>query len=130
MSEPTRQDTLTNGHAKAPFWRATPDLDVYESGNEYLIVLDVPGASAESVSVQVVGTELFVRAEQAAVAGGSGQGDADQNDIALAAFERQLELPAEVDSNSAVAELRDGILEIRIQKSASARRVKIPVSAN
>jgi HSP20 family protein len=122
MSDVSSEKSLTNGQAKAPFWHATPELDVYESGTEYLIVLDVPGASADSVNVEVIGTDLFVRAEQAP--------SPQHADIALAAFERRLELPSEVDSSSAVAELRDGVLEIRIQKSPTARRVKIPVSAN
>jgi HSP20 family protein len=107
---------------KPPLWQATPELDVYESANEYLIVLNVPGASPESVDVQVLGSELHVRAEQAA--------SAHHRDVALAAFERRFELPSEVDANSASAKLRDGVLEIQIQKSAAARRVQIPVNAN
>lgn len=122
MSELVKNESSTNGHAKAPFWRATPELDVYESATAYAIVLDVPGATPESVNVEVIGTQLFVRAEQAP--------SPERADVALAAFERRLELPSEVDATSAVAELRDGVLEIRIDKSATARRVKIPVSAN
>jgi HSP20 family molecular chaperone IbpA len=72
--------------------------------------------------VQVLGAELHVRAEQARVDG--------MKDVALSAFERHLELPSELDASSATAELRDGILEIRIEKSAAARRVRIPVNAN
>jgi HSP20 family protein len=104
-----------------PAWRATPELDLYESERELLVLLNVPGASPESINVQVIGNELSVRAEQAA---------ASYADVARVAFERRFELPAEVDGNSATAELRDGVLEVRLQKSASARRVKIPVSAN
>jgi HSP20 family protein len=108
--------------AQPPFWHATPELDVYESANEYLVLLNVPGASPESVNVQVVGNELYVRAEQAA--------SPRHKDVVLAAFERRLELPSEVDGNSATARLRDGVLEIQVQKSVAARRVKIPVSTN
>lgn len=122
MSDVTNDKALTNGQTKAPFWHASAEVDVYESGSEYLIVLDVPGASPDSVNVEVIGTDLFVRAQQAP--------SSRHADIALAAFERRLALPSEVDSSSAVAELRDGVLEIRIQKSATARRVKIPVSTN
>jgi HSP20 family protein len=128
------EKTQTNGVAKAPLqhvaWRVTPELDLYESGNEYLIQLDVPGASAESVNVQVVGTRVFVRAEQATSTPASSAEGTEQPPIALAAFERQLDLPSDVDPNSASAELKNGVLEIRIAKSASARRVKIPVNAN
>ena len=105
-----------------PAWRATPELDLYESDTELLVLLNLPGASADSIDVQVVENELRVRAEQAAAAG--------YTDVGRGAFERSFELPAAVDSTSAAAELRDGVLEVRLQKRASARRVKIPVSAN
>ena len=107
---------------EAAFWEATPELDVYESPAEYLVMLDVPGAAAESIDVQVLGTELHVRARQAPAP--------HYTDVALAAFERRLELPSEVDATSASAKLENGVLEIRIQKSAAARRVKIPVNTN
>jgi HSP20 family protein len=136
MSDMQLEKTTTNGIAKSPtanggakarLWNVTPELDLYESGNEYLIQLDVPGASAESVNVQVVGTRVFIRAEQAA---GTAPEANSAAAVALAAFERQLELPGEVDPDSASAELRNGVLEIRIAKSASSRRVKIKVNAN
>jgi HSP20 family protein len=137
MSTTHSDNALTNGAPTAsskpngssskqgsntPVWQVTPELDVFENATHYLIVLDVPGATAESVDVQVMGTELHVRAEQAPAPG--------QADVALAAFERHLELPGEVDASSASAKLRDGVLEINVQKSAAARRVRIPVNAN
>lgn len=136
MSEVQLEKTTSNGvakaplpeggAAKAPLWRVTPELDLYESGDEYLIQLDVPGASADSVDVQVIGTRMLIRAKQAA----PGPEATPAAVVALATFERQLDLPAEVDPDSASAELRHGVLEIRIAKSASSRRVKIKVNAN
>jgi HSP20 family protein len=108
--------------AQSAFWQVTPELDVYENESGYLIQLNVPGATAESVNVQVFGAELHVRAEQAPIEG--------VKDVALSAFERHLELPSELDASSAAAELRDGVLQIRLVKSAAARRVRIPVNAN
>jgi HSP20 family protein len=122
MSETQLDKAQTNGDLKAPLWRLTPDIDVYESDDEFLIQLDVPGASAESVNVQVIGTRVYVRAEQAA--------PREHMEVARAVFERQLELPRGVDVNSASAQLENGVLEIRLSKSASARRVKIAVNAN
>lgn len=108
--------------AKNAFWQVAPELDVYENETGYLIQLNVPGASAESVNVQVIGSELHVRAEQAPVEG--------RNDVVLSAFQRHIELPSDLDAASATAQLRDGVLEVRIEKSAAARRVRIPVNAN
>jgi len=131
MSTIQNDQALTNGAASAEaapapahnaFWQVAPELDVYANESGYLIQLNVPGAAADSVNVQVVGAVLHVRAEQAHVEG--------MKDVALSAFERHLALPSELDASSATAELRDGILQIRIEKSAAARRVRIPVNAN
>lgn len=122
QNEKAPNDGAPEGRSSRPAWRAAPELDLYESDSELLVLLNVPGASPESLEVQVIENELVVRAEQAAAPG--------YTDVARGAFERRFELPAAVDADSAAAELRDGVLEVRLQKRASARRVKIPVSAN
>jgi HSP20 family protein len=111
-----------NGASKVPLWRVTPELDLYESDGEYLLQLDVPGASPEGLNIQLLGTSLQIRAERAPAAQGG--------DVALVSFERTVELPAEVDAESARAQLKNGILEIRISKSSAARRVRIPINSN
>ena len=115
-------DIAPNGASKVPLWRVTPELDLYESDGEYLLQLDVPGASPERLHIQMLGTSLQIRAERAAAAEGG--------DVALLSFERSVELPAEVDPDSARAQLKNGILEIRISKSSAARRVRIPITTN
>lgn len=131
MSTIQKDQASTNGAAaidaapspaQSAFWRVTPELDVYENESGYLIQLNVPGAAAESVNVQVLGARVQVRAEQSPIEG--------VKDVALSAFERHIELPSELDASSATAELRDGVLQLRIEKSAPARRVRIPVNTN
>lgn len=122
IHDASRDGVSSNGASKAPRWHVTPDVDLYESDGEYLIELDVPGASLPSLSVQVLGRALHARAEQAAEEGHAG--------VALAVFERRLELPNDVDPDTASAQLKDGVLQIRVAKAASARRVRIPVSVS
>jgi len=122
MSELSTEHTAKNGAMAPARWRSTPNADVYESGEQYLIQLDVPGVSAESIDVQVLGTTLTIRAEQAK--------GPRESDVAVATFERQLELPSEVEADSAEAKLDKGVLQIRIEKARVARRVKIPVGHN
>ena len=110
------------GSTALPTFRVTPQLDLYESDSEYLLVIDMPGARAESLEVQVTGRELELRAQRAPAPNGT--------DVASTSFERRVELPTDVDASSAAAQLKDGVLEVRISKAASARRVKIPISAN
>jgi HSP20 family molecular chaperone IbpA len=95
---------------------------LHESDGEYLLSFDLPGATVESLSVQIIGRELELRAQRPAPSEGS--------DAVMTSFERRVKLPAEVDANSAVAKLDGGVLEIRIAKAPSARRVKIPIGTN
>lgn len=122
MSETQITNTSSNGAPAPVRWRQAPNVDVYESGEQYLVQLDVPGADASSIDVQVVGTTLHIRAEQAK--------RSFESDGAMVLFERQLELPEEVEPDSASAEFKNGVLEIRITKGCAARRVKIPVGSN
>ena len=46
----------------------------------------------------------------------------------MGAFSRTVPLPASVQGEKATAQLKDGLLEIRIPKSAEARLQEIPVS--
>src|SRR5688500_14004606 len=108
------------GAAELPIWRVTPQCDLYESDGEFLVVIDMPGATVESLSVQIVGTELQLCAQRAPSPQGA--------DVATTTFERSIQLPAEVDADSASANLEAGVLEIRVSKAASSRRVKIPVN--
>jgi HSP20 family protein len=127
MSETQIANTSNNGTsnngAPAPArWRQAPNIDVYESGEQYLVQLDVPGVDASSIDVQVVGTTLRIRAEQTK--------PSFESDSPTVLFERQLELPEEVEPDSASAEFKNGVLEIRITKGRTARRLKIPVASN
>jgi len=121
-SRPETSEIVRNGASKVPLWRVTPELDLYESDAEYLLQLNVPGASAEGLNIQILGTSLQIRAESAPAAQGG--------DVALITFERTVELPVEVDTDSARAQLKHGVLEIRISKSSAARRVRIPITTN
>jgi HSP20 family protein len=122
MSETQIANTTNNGAPAPARWRQAPNVDVYESGEQYLVQLDVPGVDASTIDVQVVGTTLRVRAEQTKAS--------FESDSPMVLFERQLELPEEVEPDSASAQFKNGVLEIRITKGRTARRVKIPVGSN
>jgi HSP20 family protein len=120
MSDMNLEQTKANGASvsKARF-RVTPAADIYENETEFLVHIDVPGVKVDSIDVQALGAELMVRAEQAPAS-------VDAEAI-VSAFERVVQLPGEVDASTASAHVDNGVLEIRVQKSASARRTRIPV---
>jgi HSP20 family protein len=118
----SQQDNSSAGAPQraAPAWRLAPDCDLYESNDEYLLVIDMPGASPESLSVELTGNQLAIRAQRAPSVEGT--------DVASISFERRIELPASVDGNSTSAQLQGGVLRVQIAKAAFARRVKIPIA--
>lgn len=122
LDQASSHATAMNGAAKVPLWRVTPELDLYESDDEYLLQLDLPGASPERLNIQTLGNTLQIRAEETPAAHGA--------DVARTVYDRIVNLPADVDADSASAQLRNGILEIRIAKGAAARRVRVPVRGN
>lgn len=123
---PSSSAQASNGHRSAPTWRITPQCDLYESDGAYLLVVDMPGANPDSLSVELTGNELAIRAQRSPSSAGSSAG----SDVATTTFERHIELPAEVDGGSTSAQLQGGVLRVEIAKAASARRVKIPVATN
>jgi HSP20 family protein len=120
MSDMNLEQTKSNGASvsKARF-RVTPAADIYENETEFLVHIDVPGVKIDSIDVQALGAELTVRAEQTPAS-------VDAEAI-VSAFERVVQLPGEVDATTASAHVENGVLEIKVQKSASARRMRIPV---
>jgi HSP20 family molecular chaperone IbpA len=119
---PSNAPQASNGHRSAPTWRVTPHCDVYESDSAYLLVIDMPGASPDSLSVELTGNSLAIRAQRSPSSQGA--------DVATTTFERHIELPSDVDGSSTSAKLQGGVLRVEIAKAPSARRVKIPVAAN
>ncbi len=88
-----------------------PALDVLDSDQGMLLVLDVPGVTPEALDVEVEGKQLQVRAPR-----GDGSG-----------FRRDLQLPDDVDADGIEAKLSDGVLRLTLPRRAEAVRRRIEV---
>jgi HSP20 family protein len=104
----------------------TPDIDVVEIEDRYVILVDVPGVARESLSVELDGTRLIVSgirpsrhphgARPKVVERGTGE------------FRREFLLPALVDGNGVTAKLADGVLRIEVPRAATHGPVKVEVA--
>jgi HSP20 family protein len=99
-------------------WQLTPSLDLFENGESYWILMDIPGADASTLSVELIEQKLHVRAEQRPIHGAS-------KDVE---FKREIDLPMEIDADSVVADYENGVLDIKLQKARGSRAVTIPVN--
>lgn len=110
----------------APGTVATPSLDLFESDKEYRIVVDAPGATAPNTHVtwnDVDTLMLHVRRTT------SGAGAPLVCEYSESDWYRELVLPADANGTKATAEVRQGVLMIRVPKRLTLSGKLIPVYA-
>lgn len=113
-------NTATNGRASTVAKRIrdlTPSVDVFENDDEYLLLADMPGATAESVAVQVEGQQITIEAQR--VVHGENM-----------RYRRPFQLPSTVDTDGISAELREGVLHVHLKKSEKAKRRVISIRSS
>ncbi len=103
----------------------SPPVDVYETPEEFLVAVEVPGVAPDSIDVAAVGSVLTVK-------GVKEPADLPEPRIQVrerffGAFHRQIHLPSEVDFDRAEATIENGVLKIRLPKQSAARTRTIPI---
>ena len=92
-----------------------PTVDVYETDDEVVVVVEMAGIPDEEVEVEVDGKTLILRGERRPP-GGRPRRLYSQMEICHGPFQRELFLPAEVSPDEAQSTYRAGMLEIVLPK--------------
>ncbi len=103
----------------------TPLADVTETGDAYLVDVDVPGVRREDIAVEVNGNELLVSGE---CRSREQDGSPRSRTRREGRFEYRTMLPADVDVEDVSADLSDGVLTVRIPKSEAAKPHRIAIT--
>ena len=103
----------------------TPLLDVRETDDAYLVMVDLPGVKSEDVTIEAHDQVLTISGSRVPVETGESQ----LAERPYGSFVRSLTLPKGVDSDSIVADYRDGVLELHIPKPAEAKPRTIPIGS-
>jgi HSP20 family protein len=115
----------------AAYQRAwAPRLDVYETGDTYVIVVELSGVEPGSVTIEIEGAAVAITGTRATTRAAEGCSGAEclQIEIPFGPFERKLVLPVAVDANSATADFADGMLTVALPKlRAGPTRVQVDV---
>jgi HSP20 family protein len=113
------------------FTRAAPllpaaDLAVGES--DLVLTLDLPGLTAEDLSIEVQNNELIVRGERKP----REAGDATSYVYAqrpFGAFEHRVQIPNGVDADAITASMQHGVLSLIVPKPEPIKPKKIQIGA-
>ena len=104
-----------------------PSFDVKETPEAYVFTADMPGIRKEDLDLQLAGNRLTISGRRESEAA-SDEGQIYSQERSFGTFSRTFALPEEVESGKVAAELRDGVLRLRVPKSPEVRPQKISVS--
>jgi HSP20 family protein len=104
--------------------RWVPLADIEETDDGYTIEMDLPGVKQDDVDIEVNGRELTVSGE---VKEKERVGILRRRTRRVGEFSYSVTLPMEIDAENVRADLKDGVLAIRVPKSqrGKSRRVSI-----
>lgn len=100
-----------------------PPVDIYETQEELVLMADLPGVSREELEVRVDDNMLSIQGKSKHIA----PGDAVHREYELVNFFRQFELSEAVDQGRITAELKHGVLTLRLPKAEKAKPRQIEV---
>ncbi len=122
----TRTDTGT-GAAQEQQRAVLPAVDVFEDASGITLLADMPGVPKEQLELKIEGDALFIE-------GGVQQPTPDgleavYAEVRVPRYRRSFTLSAELDSARIDANLKDGVLTVRIPKQAHAQPRRIAVAS-
>jgi HSP20 family protein len=103
-----------------------PAVDVVETPTEVHVDVDLAGVDPASVDVTLVGNTLTIRGPKKFLALSEGA-VAHLTERPHGPFERVIPMPVAVLCDGVMAEMKNGVLRLRMVKSEKARAMKIPV---
>jgi HSP20 family molecular chaperone IbpA len=87
-----------------------------ETDEAFIVSIDMPGATSDSVLTEMDDRTLFVTSTRPA-----------EGDRRAVRYRAEVAVPARADPTSVVAELKEGVLRVEIMKSEQARRHRVPL---
>lgn len=121
----SRQDVSRPDTARRDAQAMTPRVDVLEDETGITVVADMPGVSKDSLEIKVENDALSI---EGAVSAATPQAmEATYAEVRVPRYRRSFTLSRELDTGRIEAQLKDGVLRLRIPKHEQARPQRISV---
>ena len=106
----------------------TPAVDMYETKNEIVVAVELPGVNEKDIRLSITGDLLTIQGERQW---------SDENREAgryrqerwFGKFERALSLPIPVETGQVKATYRDGVLTVKLPKTEGVKPKEIKIDA-
>jgi len=107
-----------------------PAVDIKETGDAYIIDMELPGYDEKSIDVHIDGSSLTIASKQEQETKSEGnQGAYLLRERRINSFTRSFKLPENADPEGVNAVFRNGILNLQIKKRAEAQKRAIQINA-
>jgi HSP20 family protein len=128
-----------NSLFESPFWSAfgrtgelfsgwSPALDLYQSNDNIIAVVELPGMRKEEIEISLHDGTLTIAGERRSETPNGEK--AERSERYVGKCRRSITLPARVDANRVSATYRDGILTVTLPKAEEAKPKQIQVRAD
>jgi len=104
----------------------TPDLDLAETDNEYIVKADLPGLKQDQIKISLRDNLLTVKGERKSEKEEKGK-NYHRIERSFGAFARTITLPGKVQGDKVKASYKDGVLEITLPKSEESKSKEISI---
>ena len=126
--ESSREDAVRSGSARRDSQAMTPRVDVLEDDSGITLVADMPGVSKDSLEIKVENDALSI---EGAISAATPQAlEATYAEVRIPRYRRSFTLSRELDAGHIEAQLKDGVLKLRIPKHEQARPQRIYVKVS
>ena len=110
---------------RGPWFR--PDIDIYETTDELVVLADIPGATGDNVDIRFENGLLTVNAH-------IDQRQPEEHrylirEYAIGDYSRTFQVSEDVDASRITAELAEGVLTVHLPKAEAAKPRKIQVQS-
>jgi HSP20 family protein len=101
-------------------------IDVYQTENDIVIVSTIAGVTSKDLDVTITNDMVTIKGERKNRAKVK-HDDYFYQECYWGSFSRSVILPIDVDAENAEAELKDGVLIVKLPKSEKVKSKKIPI---
>ena len=119
---------LANSNRQDLFGGWSPALDLYQTSDNVVAVLELAGMRKEDIEISLHDGTLTIGGERKRF---SSNGEkAERTERYVGSFRRSISLPVRVDANKVSATYRDGILTVTLPKTEEAKPKQIDINVN
>ena len=103
-----------------------PQLDVFETPQEVVLLADMPGVRVEDLDINFENGELVIHGK---VAARHADASFAREEYGIGDFRRVLSVSESIDASHISAELKNGVLTLRLPKSERVKPRRVEVKA-